>query len=373
MRISAFVLAIGAVLAAIAAVPAQAAPQPHAAADFHPVSTSWQTPRHGYALGTASCGDDKTCTRLLTTTDGGKHWHRRTAPAVKVDNANPPTITATGGRTLCVDRYVDQAGKILKSTDGGRSWHRVRVATPDGQKINWVDRILVDHGTAYAMVTTSAADGDNRTAVYTMTKHQKRFVPRAGLSVTSGLPYGDITNQGGALQISLGSEGESSHYWYSVAGGPLHAAPVPCAKDEEASLGGLVAGRPVVGCVGPAGTPQPGHSPKHLAVAAWLGAPFTTIGTPAPTAGAPEGFAQTTKARAVFAATGGDLVLVYRTSDSGENWKTVFSQSGFAPRDLAFASRSVGSFVKLGAGPAANGLYRTTDAGANWTKINFGG
>ena len=41
---------------------------------FRANSITWISPRRGWVLGAAPCGA-KTCTDVIATTDGGRHWH----------------------------------------------------------------------------------------------------------------------------------------------------------------------------------------------------------------------------------------------------------------------------------------------------------
>src|SRR5690606_19595553 len=74
---------LGALTAALVALPGVATAPAVPAGEFSPASTSWTSPDRGWVLGWRPCGDDL-CPHLLRTTDGGETWIEAGVPDLQV-------------------------------------------------------------------------------------------------------------------------------------------------------------------------------------------------------------------------------------------------------------------------------------------------
>lgn len=74
-------------------------------------------------------------------------------------------------------------------------------------------------------------------------------------------------------------------------------------------------------------------------------------------------------------ATGGEALLhegfgsVFKTTDGGKTWASVFHSDIFSPRMLQFTNDSTGYFTTRGAWYYGSQLYRTTDGGYSWSVV----
>jgi hypothetical protein len=115
-------------------------------AGFHGQSQSWVSPKHGWMLGSVSCGQS-TCTTVVGTTDGGEKWNRLgTLDA-------PLTLERASGVTEL--RFADDLHgwafepALYATIDGGATWQRE--APPGGGHL--VLALAADVDAAYAVVS----------------------------------------------------------------------------------------------------------------------------------------------------------------------------------------------------------------------------
>ena len=68
----------------------------------------------------------------------------------------------------------------------------------------------------------------------------------------------------------------------------------------------------------------------------------------------------------------GDREIIYKTSDGGENWKTVFKSpnqsKGFSPMIISFLNQNIG-FLVVNESLYKTALYKTTDSGESWFRV----
>jgi photosystem II stability/assembly factor-like uncharacterized protein len=113
--------------------PTTPAPKP-AFPGFRATATYFVDPADGWALGDGRCvADAKTdCATLLSTTDGGRHWSKRSLPAGLVSTQDGASCGDNGGIAgPCVDQvafanhsigYLWSFHKLYMTVDGARSW-----------------------------------------------------------------------------------------------------------------------------------------------------------------------------------------------------------------------------------------------------------
>ncbi len=138
-------------------------------ADFRPLSVSFISRLHGFALGEARCATVR-CLVLLTTRDGGRHWDRLPDPPVLAgDNCLGPGCVEQLRFASAEVGYLFGPG-FLMTHDGGQTWTaqrgpQVRSLEPGGGSVLRVsvsDR-QCSHGDA---LETSVAGGTTWSPVH---------------------------------------------------------------------------------------------------------------------------------------------------------------------------------------------------------------
>src|SRR5438552_7664217 len=113
-------------------------------AGFHAQSVSWVSPKQGWMIGSAPCGQ-ATCTTVLGTTDAGATWNKRGILG------GPLTLEEPSGATEI--RFADdQHGwafepALYATSDGGASWQKQ--APPGGGHL--VLALAADSDAVYAV------------------------------------------------------------------------------------------------------------------------------------------------------------------------------------------------------------------------------
>jgi hypothetical protein len=337
-----------------------------AAADqdgFLPSSTSWISDRQGAVLGYTPCGTGNLCPKLLATTDGGTTWKPLTAPEVKLpDNHNQVKLTLADAR----DAFVSDGTNLWATNDGARSWYPVTVTAL--RSPYYISKVAIAHGKVFAVGKSLFNGDEDYTQIYAAPVGARTLQPIPGYVAKGGINYGDISVDGGVVQVYLGADFADEQYGYSTDGVRFTQAPLPCPVDMTGILGGIRAGKPTVLCNSGGGDPQPGHMRRTVFTAPRIGAGFVAS-NPAPDLGITQGFGPATAKAMTVAAVGGGIDILHSTFDSGQTWKTTtIGEEGFGLFDLNFVTDRVG-FVVTGEPDSGSQLFRSTDAGMSWQEL----
>jgi hypothetical protein len=292
-------------------------------ANLLPMATSWQSPGSGIVLAYRSRTTGAK-PYLLVTGNAGKTWRSLPAPPVTypADNDQPDAVWS--GATIA----VTDGSHIEVTGDNGKRWSAERV--PSGYD---VDEIVITHGLLFALLSTSTG---TRTALYTGPLGGGTLRAVSGLSVSGSFTYGAITGVG-TLQVDLGADYATEHYWYSSTGVRFVSASLPCAATGGVLLGGVRDGHVIA----------LNESPNDQGFAAASASDMTV-------------------------ATTFDLAV---TRDAGRTWTAEIPQNnGAFWSDLSFSTATTGTVVcstvndKL---DVVATVYRTTNAGRTWTALKL--
>lgn len=328
-----------------------------APAGFTPSSSSWLTPERGWVLGYAPCGSGTPrCPSMLSTMDGGRHWHQAGAPPlavpgnsdqVRVRFSTPLSAVATDG------------SRVVSTLDGGRHWSTVTLAgAPSGAYISAIAGTLLH---SYAVASSHAG-----TQLYSGLRLQHHWSPVRGVAVT-GDSFGDISTAGG-LNVTIGQDYGVPQLWSSSNGLTWTRGAAPCPAAAVPALGGVVGGRTFVMCTS---EPGRGESVKQLRSAPARG-PFVDDGAAPPELGITEQAATPSAGTTVISAIGGGAAFLYATFDGGGTWTNPLVVDPDRPFfDLAFTGQRVGTVVSGGPSSYGASVLRTTDGGRTWTPLSF--
>jgi hypothetical protein len=322
-----------------------------------PMSTSWQTPLSAIVLGYPSRTTGAT-PYLLETSNAGRTWRTLPAPPVRypADNDQPDAIWA-GGVIAVTD-----GTHIFVTRNGGRNWSADRLPGVSGNY--YVDKLVIADGRLFALVTTAT-----KAVLYSGLTQASVLSPVRGLSITGALAYGDITLVG-TLQVDLGANYSTEHYWYSRDGVHFISAPLPCPASTTALLGGVRAGKVIALCNGGPSDVGPGENDKRVWVAPRLGGTFSPSGPQFVSAN--EQDFTTASAQDLTVATTFDLEVTFNV---GKTWTSELGQNnGAFWTDLSFQSATTGVVVCStvnNAGKEVATVYRTTNAGHTWQALSL--
>jgi hypothetical protein len=352
----AVILAATAACAGAVATPAMASTSSPVPANLLPMATSWQSPGSGIVLAYRSRTTGAK-PYLLVTGNAGKTWRSLPAPPVTypADNDQPDAVWS--GATIA----VTDGSHIEVTGDNGKRWSAERV--PSGYD---VDEIVITHGLLFALLSTSTG---TRTALYTGPLGGGTLRAVSGLSVSGSFTYGAITGVG-TLQVDLGADYATEHYWYSSTGVRFVSASLPCAATGGVLLGGVRDGHVIALCnIGPSEV-GPGETENQVWIATKLGGTFHAAG-PLNESPNDQGFAAAS-ASDMTVATTFDLAV---TRDAGRTWTAEIPQNnGAFWSDLSFSTATTGTVVcstvndKL---DVVATVYRTTNAGRTWTALKL--
>jgi photosystem II stability/assembly factor-like uncharacterized protein len=321
-----------------------------------PMSASWLTPERGIVLGYPKQAANAK-PYLITTSNGGRTWQSLAAPPVPYPvDQDQPAVTWEDGLIA-----ADDGTHIYVTANEGRTWSAERLAGASGS--SYVDKVAITHGRVFALVTTFSS-----ATVYSGVagKGVLRAVP--GLSVSgSDAAYGDLSTQG-ALEIDLGADYATEHYWYSKDGVHFTAAQLPCPVTTSADLGGVRAGKVIALCDGSPSDIGLGQNDKQVFIAAKLGGAFAPSG-PVTVTNNTEGFVTDSTTDMTFETT----FALYVTLNAGKTWTAEIPQNNGATfADLWYPSFSTGYVVcntVNNASQEVDTLYKTTDGGRAWRAV----
>ncbi|HKN50575.1 MAG TPA: hypothetical protein VJ010_10155 [Actinomycetota bacterium] len=314
-------------------------------AGFSPVSITRTSLRVGWALGTSVCGTE-VCTALARTRDGGATWHSVPVPA-DVETPSPNGISRV--------RFANASDgwlfgpQVWATHDGGTSW---RPVAPLGGPVISLEAA---DGRAWGLV--ESAEGVSAT------------VEAAPVDTDDWKPVGRA-----AAAIGITLHGKVG---YAVApdGALVALEPEPAGIEERgvpcpaATVAAIAAPSDTEVAVVCAADPGAGSSTKTLLLSHDGGRTWSTAGV-APRGGQTSGLAAASTHTFVVAAASAASYL-YRTTDAGKTWKTVFTDTGGGSplKDLGFTDSTHGVVV-LGAFPDAK-LFVSSDAGGTWKAQVF--
>ncbi|MDX6310477.1 MAG: hypothetical protein QOI06_3523 [Nocardioidaceae bacterium] len=303
-------------------------------AGYRANSISWLTPKRGWVLGSAPCGQ-KTCSDVLATTSRGKTWNLAgavPAPISTVGEPSNPGITDIRFATSTVGWAFGP--KLFQTTDGGASWASMTIPGNGRQVLS----LATSSKTAYAVVsacryaeglcgqpltfwrTTTLAGGP-----WTQVKMRLPVAISADVAVLDKSVY----------VIDSQSDGGTDRFYASTDGRHFSTRPVPC---DNAKGVGLIQAVPM--------------SASRVALLCE----------------APIGFGKAYK-------------KVYRSTDNAETDRSagVLGMYGIqtqlaasASGNLAVASSSIGSFMYVNDGGKAWAMpIGFSDGGAGWNDIVY--
>jgi hypothetical protein len=362
-----------AAVASVAAPPARPPVQRVVPAGYEPISTSWPTPRSGLVLfgkGIAGAG----LPYLFRTGDGGRSWRRVPMPRWLPDS----TIAWGDGAIVAVSSTPSQrsadspAWRIGVTRDGGRRWASLGMPgvlpARQGLIVGLLDLTVAD-GRVFVVVTrTVYGTGASSAGVYSGRLSGKALRPVAGLSISGGTAYGNISAQGGVVQADLGANFATQRYWYSKPGAGFTAAPLPCAAGLQALTARVAAGQPVALCAGSPSDVAAGQNDKRVRVAPGPGRPFHSAGPVFVSPNEQLFTAATTHTMAV--ATAFTLAMTF---NGGRSWRNeLVAGAGARWAYLAFPTPATGFTLYMtvsATGRMEVFLDRTVDGGRVWHPV----
>jgi hypothetical protein len=325
-------------------------------ANLLPMATSWQSPSTGIVLAYPS-RDAGAKPYLLATSNAGKTWRSLPAPPLTYPGNNDQPDAAWVGDTIAVTNGTG----IEVTADNGKRWSAEHV--PSGL---FIDEMVLADGRMFTLLSTSTG---SRTAVYSGPLGGGSLRAVSGLSVSGSFTYGDITTVG-TLQVELGADYATEHYWYSSKGVRFVPAPLPCPVTGGSFLGGMRDGHVIALCnIGPSEV-GPGQTENQIWIATKLGGTFHAAG---PLTNSPndQGFAAAS-ASDMTVATNFDLAV---TRDAGRTWTAEIPQNnGAFWSDLSFSTATTGTVVCSTVNDKLDfvaTVYRTTNAGRTWTALKL--
>jgi photosystem II stability/assembly factor-like uncharacterized protein len=238
--------------------------------------------------------------------------------------------------------------EVWATHDGGTTWHQV--AALGGV----VDNLEAANGIAWALM--GSAEGVSAT-VYAAPVGTDNWRPAgpdvvsAGIGISLHGKVGYTATPDGSV-MALGSAG-------------VEQRGAPC---TASNLAAVAAASDVDVAAVCAADPAAGSSTKTLLLSHDGGRTWATAGS-APRGGQTNGLAAASAHTFVVAATSGASYL-YRSTDAGKTWSTVFTDDGGAPfADLGFTDATHG--VAVLSATAAPELLVSSDAGATWKPQTF--
>ncbi len=334
-----------------------------AAAALLPTSTSWLTPETGLALAYPALKAGAKPS-LLRTTNGGRSWHRITAPPVRfpVDQDQPQLVDRDGVLA------VTNGTQIQTSRDSGAHWSVVHLSgIASGSRLA-VGDLSITGGRMLALVTQSTG-GKSTARVYSGSATGTGMAPVRGITESGSEVYGDISTQGG-LQVVLGSDFKNERYWYARGRSGFTAAPLPCPMAGVPLLGGVREGKPVALCGETPSQVGPGSTLARVNTAPHLGGHFSASAKDQQVPN-PLGFAAATDRDMTLAGAPG----LGATFNAGRSWAAVVkTPEGSSWNSLAFLNCTVGVAAGITvnqSGQLVGHVYRTTDAGHHWAVLTL--
>ena len=322
---------------------------------LRPMSDSWLTPQRGIVLGYLKRAPGAK-PYLITTGNDGRTWQSLPAPSVPypADNDQPDVTWQDGVIAATDGTHIDV------TTNLGRHWSAESLAGLKGSY--YVSDVDVTDGRVFALVTSNTS-----AEVYSGVPGKGALHVVPGLSLKGSATYGDITATG-PLQVDLGNNYATEHYWYSRDGVHFTSAKLPCPVSTTAMLGGVRAGKVIALCNGSPSDIGLGQNDKQVFVAAKLGAAFKPSG-PVYDSSNTEGFATASAQDMTFVTT----FALYVTFNAGKTWTPEIPQNnGAIFSALSYPSAAAGFVVcntynnKL---QEVDTLYRTTNSGRAWRAV----
>jgi hypothetical protein len=221
--------------AALSLVAAQAQPAPAATAavpaHFKAAAISFRSAQHGWLLGSAPCGR-KSCTDVLSTSNGGGSWHLAGSIAAPIaTNQTPPDVGVDGVQFATASvGWAYQPG-LLRTANGGRTWRAMPVPGHGHQIL----ALASSSAATYAVVSPCRE--------FTICTSKLTLWKTASLTATSwtklklSLPVSDaasLATLGPAVYVL--QPGVPGWLYFSATGRSFAARPTPCSKARELGL-----------------------------------------------------------------------------------------------------------------------------------------
>jgi photosystem II stability/assembly factor-like uncharacterized protein len=334
----------------VAPSPASSAP---ARPGFQPISVTFVSTDHGWALGTVPC--EEGCFAVEETTDGGRSWIRHQTFGV-MGSSFFSKAKAVGIRFADDQRGWIYGQGLMETSDGGATWHESAALDIADQET--ISSFETGGGQVFALVTQRTPDARVRllqsklgSGTWTETYSASGTSPSA-LAVQQGTARFAVSSATGDQLVTVRG-----------AAAPVSTTP-PCA-DPVASVASHGAGDVAVVCAQAVPTAH-----KSVLVSHDGGATFQPV-TELPYLGYVVAATMADARTIVVAGSEGSLV---RSFDDGSTWTTsaVDPASGGATwPELGFTTEQQGVAVV----DTADGsqLLLTTDGGHSWKPVSFPG
>lgn len=341
---------------------------------FHAQSLSWDSPAHGWMLGSAPCGQS-TCTTVVGTTDGGATWD-----TLGTLNA-PLTLETKSGVTEV--RFADDLHgwafdpALWATSDGGATW---RKQTPPGGRP--LVAVAADADAAYAVVSgcnfnqplsecthpatlwrTTPGQGSWTQASVTLPVANQAVLAVHGVVAYVVVPASLIPLAGSSLADAFDVTTDGQH-WSS--------RPDPCATDQAEFLSAVapISDTKVAllceAAIGFGKAEKRVFESNDTGKSTISGGTLNLYGIVSQLAAAPNG--------TLVVATYSIGSWIYRNA-GGQSWTTQvdLGDGGMGWNDVAFTTNQIG-FVVHGPATCCGGhgpgeLWETEDGGVTWGPI----
>jgi photosystem II stability/assembly factor-like uncharacterized protein len=362
------ILALSALTVAFVGPVASGVSRPGAAipADFRVQSQSWVSPRHGWLLGVAPCGQT-TCTTVVGTGDGGVTWSTLGTLRAPLSSDDPGGVTQI--------RFADKLHgwaywpSLWATSDGGATWQRQ--APPGDGKL--VPTLAADADAVYALVSPCRL---NQPPTRCGPASVWRTTPGSGSWTQSlVLPAGMVVStavlavHGVVGYVVVPAEGAPEVVDATTDGQEWSSRPDPCATLFDSMLVDVAAiSDTKVGfiCVGDPGV---GQATKRVLLSNDTGLTTFGVGT-TPREGIVTLIASAPNGTLAVSSWGAPGSWIYRNDGSGWTTSVSLSDLGEGWNDLVLISDRIGFVVY---GPAAvfpgnrvGQLWQTRDGGLTW-------
>jgi photosystem II stability/assembly factor-like uncharacterized protein len=338
---------------------------------FRAQALTWASPKLGWVLGVAPCGNT-TCTTVLATANRGGTW------AQKGTMRAPLTSEQRAGVTEI--RFADTthgwafAPSLWSTDDGGAKWHRESIPGGGLQ----VQALAGDADGAFALVSycrLHEPPSSCKPATLWRTVPGGDSWTRVSLSLAKGLVtvLAVLKVHDATGYLAIPNEAEPDVFDATTDGTDWSPRPDPCKKANDEQLvdvAPITDAKVAMLCVGDAGT---GLSRKRVIRSNDTGMTMSSAGT-MPAEGIVSQIAAAPNGTLVVSSWSAPGSWIYRNS-GGRTWTTSVSlfDNGVGWNDISFATNATGFVVY---GPAAvfpgnrpGQLWWTEDGGASWAPV----
>lgn len=329
-------------------------------------SVSFGSASEGWLLARPQCGRAHCRLQLLSSTDGGRHWHAVPAPGLPAGKVT--VVTFASAR----DGWLYGAKVLWATHSGGARWRRVPL--PPGGRLQSLTpgagRILASigrcssdrHACSFRLWTAPGGSGTFR-PVPGATGARLAPEPTVAISGRAGFAYATWFARPVSEDLLLAGPADGTHRWHRLRD--------PCGPSWSAALAAAQGGQHLLIICG--AEPGAGLQIKLAYVSADAGRTWQRAASPPP--GGYVGSASAAGAGQVYLS--GGRMDIYISGNFGRSWHTSASlgnAAGLAGAGFTLTATAITSTraVAFQQGVNCNQIWLTTDSGQHWTPVTVG-